>query len=137
MLKRGSLAIAAAGFVLMCAGAARAADATPPTETKGFSQDRVEVVDISKDFSGMEGRQLRLRRLTVVPGGVAATHSHKDRPSITYVVSGEIIDHREGDAPKKVVAGQSFLEPSSLTHWIENRGTEPAMLVAIDIFQTK
>jgi len=124
-------------LVALCAGsalsgAARADDR--PAETKGFGQDRLEVVDLSKDFAGFEGRQLRLRRLTVAPGGVAAYHQHGGRPSITYVASGEITDHRDGEAPRKVKAGQSFLEPTSLGHWIENTGTEPAQLIAVDVF---
>jgi quercetin dioxygenase-like cupin family protein len=135
MLNPRSLTVTVAGIVLMFTSAARSDDTAAPTETKGFGQDRLEVVDISKDFPGMEGRQLRLRRLTVAPGGIAANHNHKERPSITYVVSGEIIDHREGEAPKKVLAGQSFLEPGNLTHWIENRSAVPAILVAIDIFR--
>src|SRR2546421_7984441 len=125
-----SLVALCAGSVL--SGAARADDR--PGETKGFGQDRLEVVDLSKDFAGFEGRQLRLRRLTVAPGGVAAYHQHGGRPSITYVASGEITDHRDGEAPKRVKAGQSFLEPTSLGHWIENAGTEPALLIAVDVF---
>src|SRR3954453_3824950 len=108
-------------LVALCAGSALSGPACAddrPGETKAFGQDRLEVVDLSKDFAGFEGRQLRLRRLTVAPGGVAAYHRHAGRPSITYVASGEITDHRDGEAPKRVKAGQSFLEPTSLGHWI-------------------
>jgi quercetin dioxygenase-like cupin family protein len=94
----------------------------------------MQAIDISKDYPGTEGRQLRMRKITLAPGGVAAYHSHKDRPSVTYVLSGAITDHRDGDGVKHYTAGQSFPEPTSLNHWVENTGKEPAVLVGVDIF---
>ncbi|HYM32079.1 MAG TPA: cupin domain-containing protein [Candidatus Cybelea sp.] len=48
-------------------------------------------------------------------------------------MSGTLVEHRDG----KVVtytAGQSFPEPTSLNHWLENKGKKPVVVVAIDIF---
>jgi quercetin dioxygenase-like cupin family protein len=134
MTYRTSLTIVGTGLALLFAGAAYAADPAAPTENKGLSAEALQSFDISKDYSGTEGRQLRMRKITLAPGGVAAYHTHKDRPSISYVLAGEITDHREGEGVKKYTAGQSFPEPTSLNHWVENTGKEPAVLVGVDIF---
>ncbi len=71
---------------------------TPPTEKKGVSGVKLQAVDLGPEIEGMEGRQLRLRKVTFEPGGHAGIHSHKDRPGVVYVLQGTVIDHRDGAA---------------------------------------
>jgi quercetin dioxygenase-like cupin family protein len=126
-------ALAIAALAAFAAGTAAAADMAPPTENKGLKADQLQSVDISKDYAGTDGRVLRMRKVVLEPGGVAAIHSHKDRPSITYILSGTVVEHRDGKATT-YSAGQSFPEPTSLNHWLENKGKKPAVWLAIDIF---
>jgi quercetin dioxygenase-like cupin family protein len=37
--------------------------------------------------------KLRTRRLIIDVNGVVPTHDHADRPSIVYILSGEILEH--------------------------------------------
>ena len=105
-----------------------------PTETKGVNVKLLEGVDLGPQFAAMAGRQLRLRLITVEPGGVLAVHEHKDRPAVDYVVQGEVVDHR-GSAAKAYGPGTSISEDKDTVHWVDNKGTTPAILISADIFK--
>ena len=64
-------------------------------ETKGVTAELLATVDLGPEIEGMAGRQLRMRMVTIEPGGVfGPIHDHKDRPGIVYVLQGTITDHR-------------------------------------------
>src|SRR5208282_624859 len=77
-----------------------AAEQPAPTETKGITITPLSAVDLGPEIPGMQGRQLRLRMLTIEPGGILAVHSHKNRPGAAYVLKGTIMEHR-GDVAKE------------------------------------
>ena len=82
-------ALLTSAIVLGCgAGVANAADA--PKDNKGFTASKTTVVDLGPEIEGMAGRQLRLRLLTIEPGGHIGIHSHKDRPAVVYFLTGKI-----------------------------------------------
>jgi hypothetical protein len=55
-------------------------------ETKGVTVKLLATVDLGAEIEGMEGRQLRMRIVTIEPGGVfGPTHDHKDRPGTVYI----------------------------------------------------
>ena len=67
--------------------------------TKGVSVKLLSTVDLGLEIEGMAGRQLRMRMVTIEPGGVIGPiHDHKDRPGIVYILQGKITDHRNGGA---------------------------------------
>ena len=52
-------------------------------ETKGVAVTMLTTVDLGPEIEGMAGRQLRMRMVTIEPGGVfGPIHDHKDRPGI-------------------------------------------------------
>ena len=59
---------------------------------KGIKRPILAAVSL-KGWRGLGDMSLRMRQLTVLPGGVVPTHWHDDRPSIVYVISGEIWEH--------------------------------------------
>ena len=59
-----------------------------PTGNKGFAASKTTVVDLGPEIEGMAGRQLRMRLLTIEPGGYIGVHSHKDRPAVVYLMQG-------------------------------------------------
>src|SRR5215210_2000837 len=69
---------------------------TAPTENKGIKVGAPTVLNLDQEVEGVEGRQLRMRTVTVEPGGVVGVHSHKGRPAVAYVVQGTLTEHREG-----------------------------------------
>ncbi len=105
-----------------------------PTENKGVTITPLTAVDLSLEIPGLQGRQLRLRMITLEPGGVIGVHSHKDRPGVAYVLKGTVINHR-GDVAKEYGVGENWAEDRNVTHWVENKGTSPAELIAVDIFK--
>ena len=57
------------GCALLAAGLAAANAADAPKENKGFGASKTTVVELGQDFPSMAGRQLRLRLVTIQPGG--------------------------------------------------------------------
>ncbi len=102
-------------------------------ETKGVTVRLLGTVDLGPEIEGMEGRQLRMRRVTIEPGGVfGPVHDHKGRPGIVYILQGTISDHRDGVA-KDYGPGVGWPEDRNTTHWLENRGTTAAVEISVDI----
>lgn len=103
------------------------------TETTGVAVELLATVDLGPEIQGMEGRQLRMRMVTIQPGGVfGPVHDHKGRPGTVYVLQGTITDHRDGIATD-YGPGVGWPEDRNTVHWLENRGTVPAMEISVDV----
>ena len=107
----------------------------PPAANQGVSASAPTFLDLGQEIDTVAGRQLRLRIVTIQPGGVVAMHSHKGRPTVAHLVSGALTERREGDWIKVHRAGDSWTEGRDVTHWAENRDTVPAVIVAVDVFK--
>jgi quercetin dioxygenase-like cupin family protein len=105
-----------------------------PTDNKGFSAKPLSAVDLGPEIEGMKGRQLRMRMVTIEPGGVLGIHDHKDRPGTVYVLQGKFTVHL-GNVVKEYGAGDTWSENKETTHWLENKGTTPAVLIGADILK--
>ena len=108
-------------------------DAQTVRETNGVTVEYLGAVDLGPEIEGLAGRQLRMRLVTFEPGGVfGPLHDHKGRPGIVYILQGTITDHRDGVAVD-YGPGLGWPEDSNTLHWLENRGTVPAVEVSVDI----
>ena len=102
-------------------------------ETKGVTVTLLATVDLGPEIEGMEGRQLRMRMVTIEPGGVfGPIHDHKDRPGTVYILQETTTDHRDGGA-KDYGPGVGWPEDRNTMHWLENRGTIAAVEISVDI----
>ena len=102
-------------------------------ESKGVKVEVLAVLDLGPEIEGMTGRQLRLRLVTIEPGGVfGPIHDHVGRPGMVYVLQGTITDHRDGVATE-YGPGLGWPEDKNTTHWLENRGTTSAVEISADI----
>ena len=102
-------------------------------ETKGVTTALLTTVDLGPEIAGMERRQFRMRMVTIEPGGmIGPIHDHKDRPGIVYILQGTITDHRDG-VDTDYGPGVGWPEDRHTNHWIENRGTIPALEISVDI----
>lgn len=107
-------------------------DQTSP-ETTGVTVQWLTAMDLGPEIEGMSGRQLRMRMVTIEPGGVfGPVHDHKDRPGVVFILQGTITDHRNGVATD-YGPGVGWPEDSNTTHWLENRGSVPAVEISVDI----
>ncbi len=111
-------------------------DQTMPAQTQGVALEVLATVDLAAEIDGMDGYQLRMRRVTIEPGGVfGPVHDHQGRPGTVYVLQGVITDHRDGVATE-YGPGLGWPEDRNTTHWLENRGTVPAVEVSVDVVRT-
>lgn len=102
-------------------------------ETKGVTVELLGTVDLGPEIEGMAGRQLRMRKFTMEPGAVLGPlHDHQDRPGIVYILQGTITDHRDG-VTADYGPGLGWGEDKNTLHWLENRGTIPAVEISVDI----
>ena len=102
-------------------------------ETRGVTVTLLATVDLGPEIEGMEGRQLRMRLVTIEPGGVfGPIHDHNGRPGIVYILQGTITDHR-GGIDTDYGPGVGWPEDRNTSHWLENRGTAPAVEISVDI----
>ena len=121
-----SIALAfAAGFAL--------GQASPPTQSRGSSSVALRSLDLTDEIDSVAKRPLRMRKVTLEPGGVLGLHSHKDRPAVSYFLRGSVTYHQEGKPDVVVNPGDGIAEGKATTHWAENRGTVPAVWIAVDI----
>jgi quercetin dioxygenase-like cupin family protein len=103
------------------------------SETKGVAVKLLATLDLGPEIEGMAGRQLRMRMVTMEPGSVfGPVHDHKDRPGVVYILQGTITDHRNG-IDTDYGPGLGWPEDRNTAHWLENKGTTPAVEISVDI----
>ena len=142
---RGTVAALAFGSALLAANAALAG-ACPEDQvlstprdieimpSVGVERELLSAVDIT-GWRDMGNFLLRTRRLTIAPHGIVPTHAHDDRPSIVYVMNGELIEHNALCAvPIRHVAGEWSPEfGPGHKHWWENPTDETVVVLSSDV----
>jgi quercetin dioxygenase-like cupin family protein len=102
-------------------------------QPNGVSIELLATLDLGPEIEGMAGRQLRMRMVTIEPGGVfGPLHDHIDRPGLVYILQGTITEHRNG-VTKEYGVGVGWAEDKDTLHWLENRGTTTAVEISVDI----
>jgi quercetin dioxygenase-like cupin family protein len=105
-------------------------------ESKGVAVELLTTVDLGPEIPGMEGRELRMRMVTIDPGGVfGPVHDHIGRPGTVYVLRGTITDHRDGTTTE-YGPGVGWPEDRNTLHWLENRGSVQAVEISVDVVRS-
>ena len=130
----GTMALVSAVIVLLLTSTTgiTSAQVPGPSDSKGVSLKTLGSIDLSTEVEGLSGRQLRARLSTIEPGGHIAWHSHKDRPTLEYVVQGNVVEIRNGVEIQRS-AGDVAVCTHEVSHWWQNRGTTPVVLLPVDI----
>jgi len=103
------------------------------TAPKAVTDDLLGAIDLGSEI-GVDGRELRLRRLVVQPGGVVPYHSHEGRPALIITVSGQVTEYRSSCAvPIVHKAGELSREAGGIGHYWVNNGRVPAVLLSADV----
>jgi quercetin dioxygenase-like cupin family protein len=132
-----AIAFASPANAGQCPSAGAMSLANAPTMPKGVTDTVIGSVDLANEI-GVDGRQLRTRRLVIQPGGIVPLHSHKDRPALIYTVSGSITEYSSAcGAPIQHKAGDISREADGLSHYWVNHGKVPAVLLSSDVFRGK
>ena len=135
-----SLALAGLAHAGECPAGKSAANALAdaPSAPVGVTDTELASVELAKENVKLDQRRLRLRHMTIAPGGVVPLHSHEDRPALIMVNSGEIFEHSSKCAvPILHKAGEVAREFMGTRHWWKNSGTQPVDLTIGDIVNDK
>lgn len=119
-----------------CAAGAAAHNALAgaPTMPVGVTDVELSSIDLAPENVHLEHRRLRVRRMTIAPGGIVPLHSHEDRPALIRVDRGEVLEHASGCAQPIVHrAGDVAREHLGTMHWWNNPGPEAVELTIADI----
>ena len=140
-----ALAAAAAGAFLVDAGPASAGTCPPDKvlktpraieskESGGVARETLSTVNL-KGWRSVGDLFLRTRRLTIAGHGIVPTHNHEDRPSIVFVVKGELIEHSTlCSTPIRHKAGDWTPEfGPGHGHWWENPNATEAVVTSSDV----
>ena len=100
----------------------------------GVTDVELAAIDLSKENVKLDQRRLRMRHMTILPGGIVPLHSHEDRPALIMVTTGEIHEHSNKCAvPILHKAGEVARESLGTMHWWRNNGRLPVNLTIADI----
>lgn len=106
----------------------------PDVAEKDLKRETLAVIPL-KGWRGVGDLLLRTRRLTIGPGGFVPTHYHNDRPSIVFIVKGEIYEHsNQCSVPILHRAGEWTPEFGDFHgHWWENKSGSEVVLTSSDV----
>ncbi|MGZ5911186.1 MAG: cupin domain-containing protein [Reyranella sp.] len=130
------LALAAPAFAGECPAGQMRADATKPSTAaaKAVTDQVLSMIDLADEKVALKAHTMRVRKLEVQPGGIVPWHSHGDRPALIYIVSGEIYENASNCAvPILHKAGEVARETHATSHWWNNAGKVPVVLLSFDI----
>jgi len=112
----------------------------PPAEHQGVSVESLgELKESSLKIQlGLNGYVMKMREVTVQPGGAIKEHSHATRPGIVKTVSGSWIEVR-GDKETEYAATEkvALVEDENTVHWLYNDGSEPAIAIVCGLSKAK
>lgn len=108
--------------------------ASLPAERVGISGNTIAKVELPVDFDVSRGRILRMREVTIAPGGFLPMHSHADRPAVAYVLQGTMTEYLEGEEQPVVVEPGQAYSTHRRPHALLNRGDVPVVFLEIDLF---
>ncbi|MFC6237395.1 cupin domain-containing protein [Longivirga aurantiaca] len=102
-------------------------------QTRGVTVELLASIDLAPEIAGLDGFELRTRKVTMEPGAVfGPVHDHVGRPGTVYVLQGTITDHRDGVATE-YGPGLGWPEDRNTLHWLENRGDVTAIEISVDV----
>ncbi|MGH1482846.1 MAG: hypothetical protein ACRBM6_29740 [Geminicoccales bacterium] len=145
--RRMVITTAVAGVALSAVAASAASSDLPtkeingltgPAKPVGMAIEELGAITLGKEFpqiAAVADRLMRGRHVTVKAGGIVPIHSHKDRPAVTYILDGEIIEHRsdvEGALVRK--AGDCTLDVSGISQWWENKSDRDVHMFTVDLY---
>ena len=70
----------------------------------------------SARFDGSRPLRMRMRKITVEPGGILGLHTHKDHPAVNYFLQGAITNHQDGKPDVTLSQGDGIDEGRATTH---------------------
>jgi quercetin dioxygenase-like cupin family protein len=104
-----------------------------PDKPVGVTDTVLTSIDLGREMVNAADHQLRMRRLTVQPGGIVPWHDHADRPAIIYIIQGEITEYASDCAVPVLHKAGDVARDADLKHWWKNNSKRAAVLISADI----
>ena len=98
-------------------------------QASGLTRTLVGRADVS-----VPGREAVVARVEVAPGAKAGRHTHPG-DEISYLMEGEATLLVDGQPPRVIKAGESFVVPAGTIHDAHNAGTTPAKLLGVYVVE--
>ena len=98
-------------------------------QASGLTRTLVGRADVS-----VPGREAVVARVEVAPGAKAGRHTHPG-DEISYVLEGEAELHIDGQPPRIVKAGESFVIPAGVVHDAHNDNSVPIKLIGVYVVE--
>lgn len=117
---------------LLCAlglGAGLAASAQTPPPASALKRTEVYRADVAT-----AGREAVVMKVELAAGGHAGRHTHPG-DEISYVNDGECTLLVDGEAPRKLKAGEAFVVKAGRVHDLRNDGSQPAHLLGVYVVE--
>lgn len=89
---------------------------------------------IGRGDMSVPGREAVVARVELAPGARAGRHTHPG-DEISYMMEGESTLLIDGEPPRVVKAGESFIVPAGVIHDAVNNGTVPVKLVGVYVVE--
>nr|WP_043352008.1 cupin domain-containing protein [Cupriavidus basilensis] len=89
---------------------------------------------VGKEDVSVPGREAVVARVELAPGIHAGRHTHPG-DEISYVAEGQAELLVEGQPPRLVKVGESFVVPAGVVHDAHNSGTTPTRLIGVYVVE--
>ncbi len=91
-------------------------------------------VMVGKANVSVPGREAVVARVDVAAGGKSGRHTHPG-DEISYILEGELTLLVDGQPPRQVKAGESFVVPAGIVHDAHNNGSVATKLVGVYVVE--
>ena len=98
-------------------------------QASGLTRTLVGKADVS-----VPGREAVVARVEVAAGARAGRHTHPG-DEISYVTEGEVEVLADGQPPRIVKAGESFVIPAGVVHDAHNASDKPVKLIGVYVVE--
>ena len=123
-----------AGLAILVACTTQAQSPAPAPTAAAPASGALKREMVARADVSVPGREAVVARVEVAPGGKAGRHTHPG-DEISYVMEGESLLLIDGQPPRRVKAGESFIIPAGVVHDAHNDTDKPVKLVGVYVVE--
>jgi quercetin dioxygenase-like cupin family protein len=130
MRKTLSLALLSAVAAMTAAPSLAQTAATP----REYDHQVIVMTDAFPKLEASAGRAFIAHKIALPPGARTPLADRAGRPAITYVIQGEVLEHRVGSAePIRRELYAAIMGKGGVKHYWENASNAPAELLEVEL----
>ena len=106
----------------------------PAENNNGLMAAKLGSIELSPKIDSVQTPKLKLKLLTLEPGGVIQLHS-QDHPAILHVIKGTLTSRFQGKPEMVLRAGVALAQTKGSDCWIQNTGYEPVEFIWLPVYE--